>query len=563
MIVGAAYVNTWLGVAAAVVAVAGIVWWLMQEAVPASRSPCTRLDVVDAAGAPPRRSSSRCREPRRSPWATERPRSSSSCPRSRRSSKRRPAPSTTGARTPSRRRSRSPGASRGRASTVRGEVGADDPWLADRGRPPHLRRRRDRRRGRRGRRGADPRPRDRARQPCVAEARSPVADLRDGATPRNSLALRGAVERPALALVEASRARIVVAAPRGSRRGSRGAQSRRAPATDQRRAARRCPSAPGARRSHTARRSASVVAARPDGHERDDAAGRASATCASAVVVREDAPLEQRASTRRAASRSAPNTCSYAACQVRTCTSAIAAASLGRARRTSHGALLAGGGGDELRHGVDLRGVSVPLNAGMTPPPTSTWCFTIASAGFSWSRFGPIVPVACAAFSVWQLAQFAWKIDLPSFPAAGAAAAPRHARRRGDVGGDVLRVLARDEVLRHRRRRLADLVEHDVLDRALLEALLAVGRERVVEVRAGRPVRPGGGEHVAAGALRREELAAVPLVAGEAPCRPCRSPPRGRAAAARARRGAVGPPHYAGGALPVVPSFETASSRVG
>jgi hypothetical protein len=27
--------------------------------------------------------------------------------------------------------------------------------------------------------------------------------------------------------------------------------------------------------------------------------------------------------------------------------------------------------------------VSVPLNAGMTPPPTSTWCWTIASLGFS------------------------------------------------------------------------------------------------------------------------------------------------------------------------------------
>ena len=131
-------------------------------------------------------------------------------------------------------------------------------------------------------------------------------------------------------------------------------------------------------------------------------------------------------------------------------------------------------------------GVSVPLNAGMTPPPTSTWCFTIASGGFSWSRFGPIVPLAPAAFSVWQLAQFAEKIDLPSLPAGGAAAAPGDAGRRGDVRGDVLRVLAGDEVLRHRRRRLADLVEDDVLDRALLEALLAVGRERVVEVRADR-----------------------------------------------------------------------------
>jgi len=34
VIVGAAYVNTWLGVAAAVAVVAGILWWLMQEPIP-------------------------------------------------------------------------------------------------------------------------------------------------------------------------------------------------------------------------------------------------------------------------------------------------------------------------------------------------------------------------------------------------------------------------------------------------------------------------------------------------------------------------------------------------
>jgi Flp pilus assembly protein TadB len=31
VIVGAAYLNTWLGVAAAVLAVAGIIWWLRSE----------------------------------------------------------------------------------------------------------------------------------------------------------------------------------------------------------------------------------------------------------------------------------------------------------------------------------------------------------------------------------------------------------------------------------------------------------------------------------------------------------------------------------------------------
>jgi hypothetical protein len=34
VIVGAAYLNTWLGVAVAVIAVAGILWWLRQEPVP-------------------------------------------------------------------------------------------------------------------------------------------------------------------------------------------------------------------------------------------------------------------------------------------------------------------------------------------------------------------------------------------------------------------------------------------------------------------------------------------------------------------------------------------------
>lgn len=43
VIIGAAYLNTWLGVAAAVVAVAGIVWWLLQEPVPGAADPAPRL----------------------------------------------------------------------------------------------------------------------------------------------------------------------------------------------------------------------------------------------------------------------------------------------------------------------------------------------------------------------------------------------------------------------------------------------------------------------------------------------------------------------------------------
>jgi hypothetical protein len=43
VIVGAAYLNTWLGVAAAVVAIAGLAWWLRQEPVPGVAEPPSRL----------------------------------------------------------------------------------------------------------------------------------------------------------------------------------------------------------------------------------------------------------------------------------------------------------------------------------------------------------------------------------------------------------------------------------------------------------------------------------------------------------------------------------------
>src|SRR3954451_15241907 len=42
------------------------------------------------------------------------------------------------------------------------------------------------------------------------------------------------------------------------------------------------------------------------------------------------------------------------------------------------------------------------LNAGIGPPPFSTWCLTRAKAGFKSSRLGPTLPVAPASFSVWQ-----------------------------------------------------------------------------------------------------------------------------------------------------------------
>ncbi len=43
VIAGAAYVNTWLGVAAAVLAVAGILWWLKQEPVPGTADPQPKI----------------------------------------------------------------------------------------------------------------------------------------------------------------------------------------------------------------------------------------------------------------------------------------------------------------------------------------------------------------------------------------------------------------------------------------------------------------------------------------------------------------------------------------
>jgi hypothetical protein len=50
VIVGAAYLNTWLGVAAAVLAVAGIVWWLKDEPVPGAHDAPPRLDSATPPG---------------------------------------------------------------------------------------------------------------------------------------------------------------------------------------------------------------------------------------------------------------------------------------------------------------------------------------------------------------------------------------------------------------------------------------------------------------------------------------------------------------------------------
>ena len=51
VIVGAAYLNTWVGVAAAILAVAGIAWWLLQEPVPGAAADAPRkLDASTPAG---------------------------------------------------------------------------------------------------------------------------------------------------------------------------------------------------------------------------------------------------------------------------------------------------------------------------------------------------------------------------------------------------------------------------------------------------------------------------------------------------------------------------------
>jgi len=50
VIVGAAYVNTWLGVAAAVVAVGGIVWWLKQEPIPGVADPLPKITSATPPG---------------------------------------------------------------------------------------------------------------------------------------------------------------------------------------------------------------------------------------------------------------------------------------------------------------------------------------------------------------------------------------------------------------------------------------------------------------------------------------------------------------------------------
>jgi hypothetical protein len=50
VIIGAAYVSTWLGVAAAILAVGGIGWWLKQEPIPGAADPPPKLDSSSPPG---------------------------------------------------------------------------------------------------------------------------------------------------------------------------------------------------------------------------------------------------------------------------------------------------------------------------------------------------------------------------------------------------------------------------------------------------------------------------------------------------------------------------------
>ena len=50
LVVIGSYINTWVGVAVAVLAVAGIVWWILQEPTPGADEPAPRLDSSTPAG---------------------------------------------------------------------------------------------------------------------------------------------------------------------------------------------------------------------------------------------------------------------------------------------------------------------------------------------------------------------------------------------------------------------------------------------------------------------------------------------------------------------------------
>ena len=129
VIIVGAYINTWLGVAAAILAVGGIVWWLMQEPVPGAAEPPPVVDPSTPPGthrvlvvAPPGTGDVRIAESATDvvvivPALASTLEAVTGAVDDRRADAEQTALALT-------RRLSRPGVS------VRGEVGADDPWLA-------------------------------------------------------------------------------------------------------------------------------------------------------------------------------------------------------------------------------------------------------------------------------------------------------------------------------------------------------------------------------------------------------------------------------------------------
>ena len=161
----------------------------------------------------------------------------------------------------------------------------------------------------------------------------------------------------------------------------------------------------------------------------------------------------------------------------------------------------------------------MPLKGGIAPIPFVTRSTTSAFGGFDWSRLGPTVPVVPASARVWQPPQFAVKIPLPSaaWPSPGGGGAATGLACDGcHVRRHVVDVVAGHEVGGHAGRTgrggrdgKLDLPRDDLLERALLEALLTGGREGVVEIRADRARGARRGERVTAAALLLEQLLAA------------------------------------------------------
>src|SRR5579884_2964118 len=245
--------------------------------------------------------------------------------------------------------------------------------------------------------------------------------------------------------------------------------------------------------------------------------------------------------------------------------------------------LLAGGGGHELRNGLDLGRAQLPLErrhhgtavrhlAHHDGERRLQLIEVRADRARRPGRGERVAPAAAGSLEDGHSVR-------PERRKRGGCRVAARSRHRGDVRGDVHRVLARDDVRGHRgpdrellvrrvRRNLAgaepDLVEDEVLDRALLIALLDIRREGVVEVRADRPARPGSGQRVAGAAVLGEELLAArgvrPLSAG------ARDPARATAGGEQRRRHQPSAPSDdpVRGLQPCgTPTADTASSRVG